>query len=153
MELLWWLSSSICSAGDVDSIPLSGRSPGEGSGNQLQYFCLENPQGQRSLAGYSPLELKDLDMAEWLSTAHNIYVNTHFMLEKRTAWKICIIAVVRIIRWSPRFLVFLWVLWDVTVVTKLCYMAKVRDSASILKSVDFELIRRKIILNGLDLIR
>ena len=43
MELLWWLSSSICSAGDVDSIPLSGRSPGEGSGNQLQYFCLGNP--------------------------------------------------------------------------------------------------------------
>ena len=32
----------------------SGRSPGEGSGNPLQYSCLENPQRQRSLAGYNP---------------------------------------------------------------------------------------------------
>ena len=31
-----------CNAGDLGSIPGSGRSP-EGNGNQLQYFCLENP--------------------------------------------------------------------------------------------------------------
>ena len=31
------------SAGDVGLIPESERSPGEGSGNPLQYFCLENP--------------------------------------------------------------------------------------------------------------
>ena len=31
-----------------------GRSPGEGNGNPLQYSCLENPHGHRSLAGYSP---------------------------------------------------------------------------------------------------
>ena len=30
-------------AGDVDSIPGSGRSSGEGNGNPLQYSCLENP--------------------------------------------------------------------------------------------------------------
>ena len=30
-------------AGDSDSIPGSGRSPGEGNGNSLQYFCLGNP--------------------------------------------------------------------------------------------------------------
>ena len=30
-------------AGDVDVIPGSGRSPGEGNGNPLQYSCLENP--------------------------------------------------------------------------------------------------------------
>ena len=29
--------------GDVGSIPGSGRSPGEGNGNPLQYSCLENP--------------------------------------------------------------------------------------------------------------
>ena len=29
-------------AGDVGSIPGSGRSPGEGNGNPLQYSCLEN---------------------------------------------------------------------------------------------------------------
>ena len=34
---------SICSAGDVGSIPGSGISPGEGHGNPLQYSCLENP--------------------------------------------------------------------------------------------------------------
>ena len=39
---------------DVGSIPGSGRSSGEGHGNPLQYSCLENPYGQRSLAGYSP---------------------------------------------------------------------------------------------------
>ena len=41
-------------AGDLGSIPGSGRSPGEGNGNPLQYSCLENPHGQRSLVGYSP---------------------------------------------------------------------------------------------------
>ena len=34
---------STCSAGDWVSIPESGRSPGEGNGKPLQYFCLENP--------------------------------------------------------------------------------------------------------------
>ena len=34
---------STCNAGDLGSIPGSGRSPGEGNGNALQYFCLKNP--------------------------------------------------------------------------------------------------------------
>ena len=34
---------SACSAGDPGLIPGSGRSPGEGNGNPLQYSCLENP--------------------------------------------------------------------------------------------------------------
>ena len=34
---------SACNAGDSDSIPGLGRSPGEGNGNPLQYSCLENP--------------------------------------------------------------------------------------------------------------
>ena len=34
---------SACSVGDPGSIPGSGRSPGEGNGNSLQYSCLENP--------------------------------------------------------------------------------------------------------------
>ena len=33
---------SACNAGDLSSIPGSGRSPGEGRGNPLQYFCLES---------------------------------------------------------------------------------------------------------------
>ena len=34
---------SACNAGELGSIPGSGRSPGEGNGNPLQYSCLENP--------------------------------------------------------------------------------------------------------------
>ena len=34
---------SASSAGDPGSIPGSGRSPGEGNGDPLQYSCLENP--------------------------------------------------------------------------------------------------------------
>ena len=44
---------SACNAGDLGSIPGLERSPGEGHGNPLQYSCLENPHGQRSLAGSS----------------------------------------------------------------------------------------------------
>ena len=34
--------ASACNVGDPGSIPGSGRSPGEGNGNPLQYSCLEN---------------------------------------------------------------------------------------------------------------
>ena len=34
---------SPCNAGELGSIPGSGRSPGEGNGNPIQYSCLENP--------------------------------------------------------------------------------------------------------------
>ena len=64
--------ASACNAGDPVSIPGSGRSPGGGNGNLLQYFCLENPHGQKSLAGYGPWDLKESDMTERLSTAQHI---------------------------------------------------------------------------------
>ena len=37
------VKSSSRNAGDLGSIPGSGRSPGEGNGNPLQYSCLKNP--------------------------------------------------------------------------------------------------------------
>ena len=40
--------------GDTGLIPGSGRCPGEGNGNPLQYSCLENPYRQSSLQSYSP---------------------------------------------------------------------------------------------------
>ena len=49
---------------DSGSIPGSGRSPGRGHGNPLQYSCLENPHGQRSLVGYSPQGHKESDTTE-----------------------------------------------------------------------------------------
>ena len=45
---------SACNAGDLGSILGLRRSPGGGHGNPLQDSCLENPHGQRSLAGYGP---------------------------------------------------------------------------------------------------
>ena len=44
--------ASAYSAGDPGSIPGSGRSPGEGNGNPLQYSCLENPMdGEATVHG------------------------------------------------------------------------------------------------------
>ena len=45
---------STCNVGDLGSIPGLGRSLGGRHSNPLQYSCLENPHGQRSLVGYSP---------------------------------------------------------------------------------------------------
>ena len=39
---------------------LGWEAPGEGTGNPLQYSCLENPHGQRSLVGCSPWGCKEL---------------------------------------------------------------------------------------------
>ena len=44
---------SACNVGDLGSIPGLGRSLGGGYGNPLQYSCLENHHGQRSLVDYS----------------------------------------------------------------------------------------------------
>ena len=51
-------------AGEVGSIPWLGRCPKEGNGDPLQFSCLENPHGQRSLMDYSPWGCKESDMTE-----------------------------------------------------------------------------------------
>ena len=53
---------------DAGSIPRPGRSPGGGHSNSLQYSCLENPHGQRSLMGYSPWGCKESNTAKGTST-------------------------------------------------------------------------------------
>ena len=62
---------STCNVGDLGSIPGWGRSPGEGHGNPLQYSCLENPHGQRSLADYSA----------WGRRVRHDWANKHIALE------------------------------------------------------------------------
>ena len=57
-------------AGDTGSIPGWGRFPGGRNGNPLQYSCLENLHGPRSLVGYSPWGHKELDMTEQLTLSH-----------------------------------------------------------------------------------
>ena len=48
---------SACNAGDLSFlIPESGRAPGEGNGNPIQYLCLENP----------------MDRGTWWATVHRI---------------------------------------------------------------------------------
>ena len=58
---------SACSAGDLDSIPGSGRSPGEGNGIPLQYSCLENFTDRGACRGYSPWAQKESDMTKQLT--------------------------------------------------------------------------------------
>ena len=60
---------SACNAGDLGLVPELGRSPGGGHCNPLQYSYLENPHGQRSLAGYSPWGHKESVTNKQLSTA------------------------------------------------------------------------------------
>ena len=45
-------------------LTIFGLSYGEGNGTLLQYSCLENPHGQRSLVGYSPWGRIESDMTE-----------------------------------------------------------------------------------------
>ena len=64
--------ASIYNAGDLGSIPGSGRFPGEGNGNPLYYCCLKKSHGRRSLANYSVWGHKELDTTEQLSHTFNI---------------------------------------------------------------------------------
>ena len=63
---------SACNAGDLGSIPGLGRLTGGGHGNPLQCCYLENPQGQRCLAGYGPWGHKESDTTEGLSKAQHM---------------------------------------------------------------------------------
>ena len=66
---------SAYNVGDLGLIPGLGRSPGGGHSNPLQYSCLENPHGQRSLVGCSPCDGKELDMNEQLNILESYHVS------------------------------------------------------------------------------
>ena len=51
------------SAGDLGSIPGSGRSPGEGNGNPLQYSCLGNSMDKRAWQAIVHGVAKESDMS------------------------------------------------------------------------------------------
>ena len=68
------VTSPPANAGDIRDtglIPGSGRAVGGEHSNPLQYSCLKNPHGQRSLEGYSPRSLKESDMTEQRNTAQS----------------------------------------------------------------------------------
>ena len=81
-------TESTCNAGDLGSIPGLGRFPGGGHGSPLQYSCLENPHGQRKLAGYSPCGHKESDTTKWLSThtQHILTIDQFFSLHETELW-------------------------------------------------------------------
>ena len=62
---------------DVGSVSGSGRSPGVGNGNPLQYSCLSRQElhGQRSLVGYSQWTHEESDTTECVSHTHT-HTNT-----------------------------------------------------------------------------
>ena len=68
-----------CDAGDLGSIPWLGRSPGGGHDNPLQYSCLENPHGEKSLVDYSQWGHKVSERTEHLSHTY-ILIRFWFML-------------------------------------------------------------------------
>ena len=63
---------STCNAGHLGWIPGLGRSPGGEHGNPLQWIGLDNPHGQRGLAGYSPWGHKESDMTEQLRREQDV---------------------------------------------------------------------------------
>ena len=71
-RLPWWLSRwrihlpNAGDTGDSGSIPGSGRSPGEGNGNPLQYFCLGN----------------SMDRGAWRPTVHGVARAGHDLVTK-----------------------------------------------------------------------
>ena len=74
-HIFQWLSDkeSACNAGatgDTGSIPGSGRSPGGGHGNPLQYSCLENP----------------LDTGVWWATIHRVAKSRTHTCRTNSIW-------------------------------------------------------------------
>ena len=77
---------SACNVGGLGSIPGLGRSPGRGQGDALQYSCLEDLHGQRSLAGCSPWGLTDSDTTEQLSASTSAVTASSFRI---SVFRVC----------------------------------------------------------------
>ena len=83
----WWHRFSVVSdgkeyaynAGDLGSVPGSGRCPGEGNGYPLQYSCLENSMDRGAWQGH-----KELDTTEQLSPSLSLRLFSVWVLKKKT---------------------------------------------------------------------
>ena len=64
----------LASAGDTGSIPGTGRSPGEGNGNPLQYSCLGNP----------------IDRGAWQATVHRVAERVRHNLVTKQQLLVCL---------------------------------------------------------------
>ena len=71
LRLLWWLSEeSDCNARNPGSVPGSGRCPGEGNDNPLQYSCLE----------------KSMNREAWWTTVHGVSKSRTELSDSHTLW-------------------------------------------------------------------
>ena len=91
-RLPWWLSGkeSTYNAGDLrdtGSIPGSGRSPGRGHGNPLQYSCLENPTDRGAWQAKVHRVTQQWSQLKWLST-HMIFPGDMYSweLDHKEGW-------------------------------------------------------------------
>ena len=73
---------STCNAGDLGSILGSGRSPGGGHGNPLQYSCLENPMDR---GAWQATVCGVVKSWTWLTNTHT---NTHTYSLSDSSWRI-----------------------------------------------------------------
>ena len=64
----WWVKNPLANAGDVGSIPVSGRYPGGGNDNPLQYSCWENPKDRGVWRATACGGHKESDTTELLKT-------------------------------------------------------------------------------------
>ena len=69
---------SACNAGDLGSVPGSGRSPGEENWQPTLVFLPGEFYGQKSLSGYSSWGCKELDMTERLT-----HILITYLIQKR----------------------------------------------------------------------
>ena len=75
LGLPWWVSGkeSAWNAGDLTSIPGSGKFPEEQNGNPLQYSCLRNPMDRGAWWAIVHMVAKSWTQLKWLSThAHTL---------------------------------------------------------------------------------
>ena len=70
---------SACNAGNLGSISGSGRSPGEGNRNPLQYSCLENSMDRRTWLATVHGVTKELETTEQLNNDDTLNILFHFL--------------------------------------------------------------------------
>ena len=93
LVILWLVcgsdsKTSACNAGDLGSIPGLGRSPGEGSGNPLQYSRLENSMDQGAW-GATVLGLQRVGHNWVTHTLFLCYFTSHNILKFHWCWSVC----------------------------------------------------------------
>ena len=111
------VKESACNAGHLSSIPRLGRSPGRGDDSPLQYSCLENPHGQRSLAGYIPWGCRVRH--DWATHTHTERL-THTHTHTHTLSIICFCLLANVCIKLP-WLTFTWVVgWIGPYAVSLC---------------------------------